>query len=194
MKMKQCWLLVLLLSSVLTGCARYTPDPIEVAAIAQHDRRAEAAISTDMVIEAAAKVALMEKEAWQSEAHIVVNAYNGAVLVSGQAQTELIKQDIIEMIRRLDQVKMVHDHVLKDYPSNYVERNNDAALLQQLHAALSQIRTIPNFDSGMIKVIVEKSVVYLMGAVHRNEGAVVVNVVQHQANVKQIVMLFEYLD
>ncbi len=193
MKIKQCWLMVVFISALI-GCARYTPDPIEVAAIAQHDRRTELAISTDMVIEAAAKAALMEKEAWQAEAHIVVNAYNGAVLVSGQAQTELLKQDIIEMIRRLDHVSMVHDHVLKDYPSNYVERNADAALLQQLHAALMQIRTIPNFDSGMVKVIVEKSVVYLMGTVHRNEGAVVVNVIQHQANVKQIVMLFEYLD
>jgi osmotically-inducible protein OsmY len=46
----------------------------------------------------------------------------------------------------------------------------------------------------MVKVMVENAMVYLMGSIHRAEGSVVINVVRHQPDVKQITTVFEYLD
>jgi osmotically-inducible protein OsmY len=46
----------------------------------------------------------------------------------------------------------------------------------------------------MVKVVVENATVYLLGSVYRAEGLVVINVVRHQPDVKQITTVFEYLD
>ena len=46
----------------------------------------------------------------------------------------------------------------------------------------------------MIKVVTENGTVYLMGWVHRDEGAVVINVTRLQPGIKQIITVFEYID
>ncbi|MDP2903156.1 MAG: BON domain-containing protein [Methylovulum sp.] len=189
--MKKIFLSLLLVSS---GCANIPANGPEIAAQALHDRRTPVDIATDRTIETDIREELQDEDGLQNQAHVNVNAYNGAVLVTGEAVSDDIKNKIIAIVRVIDHVKLVHDNLAIAYPSETYARANDAQMTANIKAALAQIRTIPNFESAMVKVITENAVVYLMGRVHRAEGTVVVNVVRHQPDVKQIITVFEYID
>jgi len=79
-------------------------------------------------------------------------------------------------------------------PSDSNSRANDELITDTVKTALNQIRTIPDFDPAMVKVITENGIVYLMGLVHRDEGTVVINVTRLQPGIKQIIAVFEYID
>ena len=193
--MKKHFLSLLLLTGLAVGgCASVATDDPEIAAEALHDRRTRDTIATDKAIEADIVDELLDDDELQSQAHVNVNAYDGAVLVTGEAAGEDLRNKIIEMVRVTKNVKLVHNHLTVAPPNDMDSRANDAQMTENIKAALAQIRTIPDFESAMVKVVTENAVVYLMGRVHRTEGAVVINVVRHQPDVKQIITVFEYLD
>ena len=193
--MKKHFLSLLLLSGLAVGgCAGVTANDLAVVAEALHDRRAPAVIASDKTIEADIIDELQGDSALQTQAHVNINAYNGAVLVTGEAATDALKNKIIDTVRTTRHVKLVHNNLDIAYPSDMDSRANDAQINDNIKAALAQIRTIPGFESAMVKVVTEHAVVYLMGRVHRSEGTVVINVVRHQPDVKQIITVFEYLD
>ncbi|MDO9104484.1 MAG: BON domain-containing protein [Methylovulum sp.] len=193
--MKKYFLSLLLVSNfAVSGCAGLAADNPEIAAQALHDRRTPDIIADDNSIETDIYDELQDDDQLQHLAHIHVNAYNGAVLVTGEAANAEIKNKIIDLVRVTKHVKLVHNNLTIAYPSDAGSRANDAQMTDNIKAVLAQIRTLPGFESAMIKVITENAIVYLMGRVHRTEGAVVINVVRHQPDVKRIITVFEYLD
>ncbi len=189
--MKKIFLSLLLVTS---GCSSVPANDPEIAAQALHDRRSAIDIATDRTIEADIREELQDDDELKNQAHVNVNAYNGAVLVTGEAINDDIKNKIIAIVRVIDHVKLVHNNLAIAYPNEAYARANDAQMTANITAALTQIHTLPDFESSMVKVVTENAVVYLMGRIHRAEGAVVVNVVRHQPDVKQIITVFEYLD
>ncbi len=127
-------------------------------------------------------------------AHVNVNVYNGAVLLTGEAMNDAIKMKVVEMARVVKHVKMVHDNLIVDYPSDNLSRANDRRITQNIRQALKQIHDLPDFDSSLVKIVVEQSTVYLMGRVHRDEGTVVINVVRLEPDIRQLVTVFDYID
>jgi len=193
--MKRFLLLLLLATSVLlNACATRTISDQEIAALAVHDRRSTEEIATDIDIETDINSELKDEEELLSQSHINTSVYNGAVLVTGETPDEETRTKIIAIIQVIKHVKMVHDNLVIGAPSSIDSRNNDAGIHERVTTALTQIRTIPDFEPSMVKVSVENATVYLMGRVHRNEGIVVINVVRHQPDIKQITTIFEYLD
>jgi osmotically-inducible protein OsmY len=63
-----------------------------------------------------------------------------------------------------------------------------------IKTSLVQIKSLPDFDPAMIKVVTENGTVFLMGIVRRDEGAIVIKITRLQPGVKQIITLFEYAD
>ncbi len=126
--------------------------------------------------------------------HVNVNVYNGAVLLTGEVMNEAFKSKIIEAVRIVKYVKIVHDNLVVDYPSDNLSRANDRRIGQNIRQALTQIRTIPDFDSSLVRVITEQGTVYLMGRVHRDEGLVVINVVRTEPDIRQLITVFDYID
>jgi osmotically-inducible protein OsmY len=166
-----------------------------MAELSLPDRRARDVILADKQLEAEIKEELADDyEELLRQCHLNINVYNGAVLVTGETPNEEIRNKIISTIRVIRGVKLVHDNLAIAYPSDFDSRSNDAQMTDQIKTALSQIRSLPDFDSEMVKVVVENATVYLMGRVRREEGIVVINVVRHQPDVKQITTVFEYLD
>lgn len=190
-------LLSLLLSAgfLLNGCATTPASDEEIAELSLPDRRARDVILADKQLEAGIREELADEyEDSLRQCHVNINVYNGAVLVTGEASNEEIRNKIIDTIRVIQGVKRVHDNLAIAYPSDLDSRSNDALITEKIKTALTQIRSLPDFDSAMVKVVVENGTVYLMGMIHRDEGAVVINVVRHQPDVKQITTVFEYLD
>jgi osmotically-inducible protein OsmY len=194
--MKNSLLLLLPLMFFLTlSCAPVITDDDQTADLSSlHDRRTPEAVRTDKKIESKINDELNDDDDIVKQCHINTTVYNAAVLVTGEAPNEELKNRVISLIRIIAHVKLVHDHLTIAYPSSLDSRSNDEMITDRIKSALAQIRTFPEFDSSLLKVVTEDATVYLMGLVHREEGAVVINVVRHQPDVKKIVTVFEYLD
>lgn len=159
------------------------------------ERRAVEQAEIDKEIEIDIKENWRDDDQMRRFSHLNVNVYNGAALLTGEAMNEAIKSKIIEMVRIVKGVKMVHDNLIIDYPSDNLSRANDRRIAQNVRQALRQIHDFPNFDpSQQIKIVVEQSCVYLMGRVHRDEGTVVVNVVRLDPDIRQLITVFDYMD
>lgn len=188
-------LLMLLNSLFIAACSTLPTNDQEITAQSQsHDRRTRKAIRIDQEIEDAAYSELNSDEELSGQCHYKVTAYNGAVLVTGEAPNEELKNRIISIVQGISNVKIVHNHLVIGYPSYNSSRTNDQFITDSVKTALNQIRTMPDFDPSMVKVITENNTVYLMGIVHRDEGTIVINVTRLQPGINQIITIFEYLD
>ncbi len=188
---KFLWLIVISFF-LLTACGT-TPDDANAAT--QHakvERRSPETIATDKAIEQKAFEEFHDDFDILTQGHVSVNAYNGLALVTGQVTNPELKNKIMEIVRVIPHVKMVRDSLTLGALSQGDSRTNDQILTGKVQKSLTQIQTLPNFSSSMIKVVTEDGVVYLMGLVSKEEGNVVVNVTRLQSGVKQIVTVFEY--
>ncbi len=177
--------------TLTTGCS--TKKNVR-ATNSMADRRTADAAENDKDIEIDVKETLRDDDELRRFSHVNVNVYNGAVLLTGEAMNDAFKTKIVETVRIIPHVKMVHDNLIVDYPSDNLSRANDKRITQNIKQALTQIHDLPNFDSSLIKVIVEQGTVYLMGRVHRDEGTVVINVVRLEPDIRQIITVFDYID
>jgi osmotically-inducible protein OsmY len=194
--MKKLFLLLLLLNSLLIeGCSTVASNREEISGQQQsQDRRTREAILIDKEIETEAYSELNSDDDLLNQCHFTVTAYNGAVLVTGEASNEELEKKIISTIQDIPDVKLIHNNLTVASPSDAGSRANDQLITDTVKIALKQIQTIPDFDPSMVKVITENGTVYLMGLVHRNEGAVVINLTRLQPGVEQIITVFEYID
>ncbi|MFI3188847.1 hypothetical protein BCS42_14855 [Crenothrix sp. D3] len=189
------WLILLVNSFLLSGCKTVPIDDTEQNQyLTTTDRRASDAIAIDKDIEQTAREKLQDNQELLGQSHIVINAYNGLVLVTGEVPDDTVKSKVLEIVSITPHVKMVRDSLAIAQPIDKATRTNDKQLAADVKAALTQIHTLPNFNSAMVKVVTEDGVVYLMGRVFREEGNVVINVTRLQPNIKQIITVFEYLD
>jgi len=191
--MKKILLLLLLAHSLLIGgCATIAAGGAEITGLSLlNDRRTRDAILADEAIEDNAVAKLNAYYDLRDKCHFNITAYNGAVLVTGEAPKEEFRDRIVAIVRVIPNVKLVHDKLTIANPSPLNFRANDVLITGRVKTALTQI---PEFDSSWVKVITEKSTVYLMGLVHRNEGAAAIEAASHQSDVKQIITVFEYID
>ena len=191
--MKKTMLLLTALLS-LNGCTTTPINEAELASELAQGRRSRDQIITDRSIEADCYDELNSDKELQAQAHINCHAFNSAVLVTGEAPTAALREKIINTVRLVDDVKLVHNKIAIAAPSDLQSRAQDAELARNIRAALDKIRSLQGFNPAMVKVYTEHGVAYLMGKVHRNEGTVAINLVRYQPNVKQIITVIEYLD
>ena len=194
--MKKIFLLFLLLNSLLiVACSSVTTNSDDLTEqTSKPDRRSHEVISTDKIIETEAAAELNSDDEITSQSHITINAYNGAILISGETANEALKNKIVSIVQVIPNVTLIHDNLLIEPPSDANSRANDQLITDTIKTALSQIKSLPDFDPAMIKVVTENGTVFLMGIVRRDEGAIVIKITRLQPGVKQIITLFEYAD
>ena len=194
--MKKLFLFFILLNSLLiVACSSVATNPDNLTEqTSKPDRRSHEVISTDKIIETEAAAELNSDDEITSQSHITINAYNGAILISGETANEALKNKIVSVVQVIPNVTLIHDNLLIEPPSDANSRANDQLITDTIKTALSQIKSLPDFDSAMIKVVTENGTVFLMGIVRRDEGAIVIKITRLQPGVKQIITLFEYAD
>ena len=194
--MKKLFLLFLLLNSLLiVACSSVATNPDNLTEqTSKPDRRSHEVISTDKIIETEAAAELNSDDEITSQSHITINAYNGAILISGETANEALKNKIVSIVQVIPNVTLIHDNLLIEPPSDANSRANDQLITDTIRTALTQIKSLPDFDPAMIQVVTENGTVFLMGIVRRDEGAIVIKITRLQPGVKQIITLFEYAD
>lgn len=194
--MKKLFLLFLLLNTLLiVACSSVATNPDSlVEQTPKPDRRSHEAISIDKVIETEATAELNSDDEIASQSHVTINTYNGATLISGETTNESLKNKIVSIVQVIPNITLIHDNLIIAPPSDANSRANDQLITDTIKTSLVQIKSLPDFDPAMIKVVTENGTVFLMGIVRRAEGAIVIKITRLQPGVKQIITLFEYAD
>ncbi len=188
-------LALLFVSCFLTGCRTIATGSAEITGLSLlHDRRTSSAILTDESIEISAVIKLNSDENIRSQCHFNVTAYNGTVLITGEAPTERLREKIISIVRIIPDVKLIHNELKVTPSSSFSTRSHDSLITTKVKSSLSEIENLPGFDATRVKVITESGTVYLLGLVHKNEGHVITETTRRVDGVKQVVKIFEYID
>ncbi len=183
------------LALIISGCSNFGYSLAEVTGLAfLHDRRSSSAMALDERIEDSAIFELHAIEAIKEQAHFNITSYNGKVLVTGEAESAAIRDQIVANIRIIAGVKIVHNEMTVGALSSLTSRGEDALITTKVKEALAAITDMPGFDVTRIKVVTENKIVYLMGLVHQEEGDAAAKMVQNVPGVSKIVTLFEYID
>ena len=180
---------------LLSACSTIATGGAEVTGLSLlHDRRSSAVILSDERIEINAVSKLIAKSDIRKACHINVTSYNGIVLVTGEAPTEELRNKIINIVRKIAGVKIIHNELAIAEPSSYISRTEDTFITTRIKSAISKVKNLPGFDATRVKVITEDNIVYLLGIVHKKEGLVATEIARRENGVKQVVKVFEYID
>lgn len=184
-------ILILFATSLLCGCAVAVLPIVGTTILLSEDRRTVGTVIEDQNIELKIANQLFIDQKIKGNSHVNVTSYEKIVLVTGEADTEEIKQRIIDIIRYIRHVEHVYDELTIAEPSSLVSRSKDTLLGLKAKTKLIQMKDI---NALHIKVVVEKGVIYLMGLVTKSEGEIATEYVRQISGVKQVVQLFEYIE
>jgi len=173
----------------LNGCV----FPVVVGAVgagayAATDRRSLGAQADDKLI--ASRVESRITDALSDRSHINVNSFNRRVLLTGEVPDQASKDKAEQIAKGVDNVYAVKSDLEIGGMTPSSARNNDAYLTTKVKAELVNRKDI---FANAYKVVTEKSVVYLMGRVTREEGDKAAEAAASVSGVQQVVKYFEYL-
>lgn len=185
---------VLLLVSLLQGCAGAVVGGAAAGVSMAHDRRSAGTIVDDEIIELKAADKLISDKELFEQTHINVTSYNNILLLSGEAPTDALRSKAFSLVSGIPKVRKVHNELVLAAPSSLLTRSSDTWITTKVKTNLFNIKNIKGFDPSRVKVVSENGTVFLMGIVTRSEAEVVVDASRTVKGVQRVVKLFEYLN
>jgi osmotically-inducible protein OsmY len=179
--------LSLLTAASLQGCFPLAATGIATGALMLEDRRTSGIYIEDENIEWKALARLRGKF---PDAHVNATSYNLSVMLTGEASTEAMKNQIADFVRAIPSVKGVTNEIAVAGNTSLTSRGNDTLITSNVKA-----RFIGNgkFSATRVKVVTENSVVYLMGIVTQHEGDAAAEIARTTSGVTRVVKVFEYI-
>ncbi|WP_171014044.1 BON domain-containing protein [Chitinivorax sp. B] len=178
-----------LATPVLQGCAPLVVGAAAGTVLMANDRRTTGTQIDDQSIEL--KLENRAKEEFGDRAHVNVTSYNRAALLTGEAESDDVKQGLERSARTVPGVGKIHNELVIGPNSTLGARTADTATTTRVKTALISNTSI---NANQIKVVTEAGTVYLMGIVSRFESKTAADIAAGVSGVKKVVTLFEYLD
>jgi osmotically-inducible protein OsmY len=113
------------------------------------------------------------------------------VLLTGQAPTEEIRQDLTTLALEVPNVRNVQNEMIIAGNTSFASHTNDALLTGSVKTAMAQEKEI---GVNHVKVVTENGTVFLMGLVTRKEADIAAQVAAKTSGVQKVVKVFEYVD
>ncbi|MFN4115263.1 MAG: BON domain-containing protein [Inhella sp.] len=180
-------LIAIAAASLLSACAPLVVGGAVVGtAMVATDRRTTGTQVEDKGIEL--KAASRIREAMGSRTNINVQAYNRALLLSGEVRNEEDKAEAERIARAVDNVVRVHNEIQVGFLSSLTSRSNDLVLAGKIKATLIDAKTL---QASAFTVVVERGEVYLMGIVTEREANLASELIRGIPKVAKVVRLFE---
>lgn len=153
------------------------------------DRRSTGIRAGDQVIES--KVTKDAADRWTSGVHLNVTSYDGKVLLTGEVPTPAIRDEIEQLAKATEYVRAVTNELVVGPETALGARTQDSYITSKVKARLIEAG---RFDANNVKVVTERSVVYLLGLVTRAEGDAAAETAASTSDVARVVKMFEYTD
>ena len=155
-------------------------------ALVATDRRSAGAQLDDQSIEL--KIATELGTRYGDRIHLNVTSYNGIVLLTGEAPDQATRDAIASYARGVDRVRAVHDEMVVGPTTDLSARTNDSYITSKVKTRFVEAN---KFSATHVKVVTERSVVYLMGIVSRSEADAAAQIAATTSGVARVVKLFE---
>jgi len=125
----------------------------------------------------------------KNKCRIIVEAYDGVVLVTGQVPNQSAHDLTIKIAEATPGAKRVYDELAIGKPISAMTQSSDAWITTKVKTDLIAAKGL---NSSQIKVITENSVVYLMGITTPKQAKIASEVTRKVSGVKKVVTLFEF--
>jgi Predicted periplasmic or secreted lipoprotein len=179
---------------LLSGCAAVAVGTAATGVAVVHDRRSTGTIIDDQTIELKALKILYSVDNIRINSHVNATSYNGILLLTGEAPTDSLRSDITNRLRKIPNVRKVHNEILIAAPSSLMSRSSDALITSKAKVALFELNKIKGFDPTRVKITSENGVVYLLGLLKQHEVTPVVETIRRVGGVQRVVKLFEIIN
>ena len=142
-------------------------------------------------IETKARVNIHAASESFDDAHLAIVSYNGYVLIAGQVQSEALKIQATNTVRKIRGVRRIYNELEVAAPSSAMTRTSDTWITAKVKSWLLGSSDI---EGTRVKVVTENGVVYLMGLATRDEAERIAAVASDISGVQRVVKLFELID
>jgi osmotically-inducible protein OsmY len=174
--------------TAVTGCApAVVVAGVGATAVVATDRRTTGSQVDDEAIEF--KIATAAGSSYGNSIHVNVTSYNGTVLLTGEVPSTEVRNDIVNVAKTTPRVKIVDDYMVIGPVADLGDRTNDSYITSKVKARFVESDRLSAKD---VKVVTERSTVYLMGIVSRDEGTAAAEIAATTSGVARVVKLFEY--
>lgn len=145
----------------------------------------------DELLERTVERRIRESEQGFQGSNLHTVSYNGLILLLGQVESDMLREQAAAVAQGIDRVRMVHNELSIGGPISYPARTNDAYITSKVKARLVGTKEVPG---SKIKVVTENGVVYLMGMLPRVQADQAVAVASEVYGIQKIVKVFEYIE
>ena len=178
------------MAMLLTSCAPLAIGSVTTGGLASASSRTFGAQMDDTAIELKADDVIEDRFGDQARYSLV--SINRVVLVVGQAPNDMVRDEITALVAGVENVRQVHNHMSLGGKLAVSSLISDATITAKVKANLLAVQE-QGFSTLDIKVVTENSIVYLMGLVSRNAGAIAIRQARNTSGVHDVKALFEYL-
>ncbi|MCP5143782.1 MAG: BON domain-containing protein [Gammaproteobacteria bacterium] len=178
-------------AAMLSGCAAVVVGGAATGAAVANDRRTTGSVIEDQAIELKARKAISDAKDVDSQTHINVTSYNQIVLLSGEANSEELRRQAVDLVSGVEKIRHVHNEIQIAAPSSFMARSNDTVLTTKVKTKLFATK---NLDATRVKVVTEAGNVYLMGLLSQEEAQRAAEAASQVSGVLKVIKLFEYTD
>ncbi|MBX3630379.1 MAG: BON domain-containing protein [Nitrosomonas sp.] len=187
------WLVLILILPLTVSCVPMAAIGVGAGAgtgaVVSEDRRTSGIFIEDESIELKSSRRLYEQLG--NQAHINVTSFNRIVLLTGEVPNEAMKEEATRLVRSIANVRNVINEISIGEKSALSSRSNDTFITSKVK---SRFLTSGKFQINHIKIVTEKSVVFLLGVVKRAEADNATEIASSTSGVTRVVKVFEYLD
>ncbi len=170
-----------LIALLLAGCVNTQSQDVE-----GQDPRNTKQKWQDSTIEFEA-AAWNNKPPFKGEVRVTASAYNGKVVLFGQAKNEQLSLDLERKVSEIPNVKLVHNQIRIKAPLPFPEQSKDSWITAKVKSAFAEE---PLLKGNNIKVITEDGEVFLLGYVSPEKAELATNVARNVKDVKQVIRAF----
>jgi len=178
-----------MLAVSLQGCFTMAVGGVVMGTLAATDRRTLGAQTEDKAIALKAANRLASLPGAASN-HVNVNSFNRKVLLTGEVPNAQAKAAVEREVAAVEGVESVVNELTVAGASSFTARSNDSLLTGKVKASFVDDKVV---YANSIKVVTERSIVYLMGRVTPSEGARAASIASGVAGVQKVVKVFEYI-
>ena len=191
-KLNHTIIITLIALTSLSGCVTAIIAGVAVATVdILHDRRTAGEYVDDNTIEITAKNYLLSSAELRQAAHVKPTSWNGILLITGEIDSEIIKQQVISRLTSIVGVRQLIDETTITGKTALLSRTNDAWITSKVKSRLL-VKT--GLDANRVKVITTRGSVYLMGIVTRDEADRATELTRTVKGVARVVKVFEYTE
>lgn len=126
----------------------------------------------------------------RNHSRIIVSAYDGVVLLAGQAPTKALRTQAYQAAKDVKGIKRLFNEISVNGPISSLTQSSDAWITTKVKSTLLATKGL---DSSQIKVVTENGVVFLFGKVTHKQADIASSAARTVSGVQKVITLFEFL-